>query len=345
MMPPGIDGFETCRRLKADPETRDIPVIFMSALDETEDKVRGLELGAVDYITKPFQAEEVVARVDTHLEIRRLRQDLARRNAELREANESMKADLVSAAEVQQSMQPRALREANRARFDWEYRPCQDIGGDSLGVFAFDDRHVGLYVLDVTGHGVPAALLSVSVTHALMVRDPDHSIVTRPGDVGESSIVAPAEVAGRLNRRFPMDESASRFFTLVYAVLDTREGRLRYAAAGHPGPLIVRADGTTEVHGATGPPIGIAEETAYEEREIQLGAGDRVLLYSDGAIEEANEERGPFGRERLESVLVETREAPLRTTLASIVEAIEAWSGASGFGDDVSLVAAGFAED
>ena len=95
IMMPGIDGYETCRRLKADPATASIPVIFMSALDDTKDKVRGLEVGAVDYITKPFQAEEVVARVRTHLTIQRLRRDLECSNGALRELNRDLEKKVV----------------------------------------------------------------------------------------------------------------------------------------------------------------------------------------------------------------------------------------------------------
>ncbi len=345
IMMPGIDGFETCRRLKSDPSTRDSAVIFMSALNETQDKVRGLDLGAVDYITKPFHDEEVLARVDTHLTIQRLQRDLAQRNAELQDANERMTRDLRAAARVQRALLPRAMPTSERTRFEWTYRPCDELGGDSLGIFSFDDRHVGMYVLDVAGHGVPAALLSVAVTHSLSPRDPGHSLVTRSQwDAGEDWIIAPAEVASHLNRLFPCIESDFMFFTLVYVVLDTHSGRLRYVAAGHPGPLILRADGTTEAHDSTGVPIGVVEEATFEERVLEVGAGDRVYLYSDGAVEERKNGLGLFGSERLQTVLAGGRTTPLAETLDSVIDAIGAWAGATAFRDDISLVAAEIVE-
>jgi DNA-binding response OmpR family regulator len=343
MMPPGIDGYETCRRLKSDQATRDIPVIFMSALDETKDKVHGLELGAVDYITKPFQADEVIARVDTHLTIQRLQRDLAQRNADLHAANQRMKKDLLAAAEVQQSLLPRELPTSDRARFEWTYQPCDELAGDSLGIFSLDERHIGMYVLDVTGHGVPAALLSVAITHRLSQRDPERSIVTGlDRDSGEQVIVSPSEVAGHLNRLFPMADH--RFFTMVYAVIDTREGRLRYVACGHPGPLIIRADGTTETHESTGLPIGIDDKATFGEGVVELGAGDRVYLYSDAAIEEMNDGQELFGVVRLRSVLADNRSTPLRETLTSIIKAIGTWTGAKAFSDDLTLAAAEIVE-
>jgi sigma-B regulation protein RsbU (phosphoserine phosphatase) len=118
----------------------------------------------------------------------------------------------------------------------------------------------------------------------------------------------------------------------------------RYAAAGHPGPLILRADGTMQSHDSTGLPIGIVEGATCDERVVEVGAGDRVYLYSDGAIEEMNDRRELFGLERLQSVLADGRAAPLRETLASVIEAIGTWTGAKPFRDDISLAAAEIVE-
>jgi phosphoserine phosphatase RsbU/P len=341
IMMPGIDGFETCRRLKSDPDTRDIAIVFMSALNETTDKVRGLDLGAVDYITKPFQAQEVIARVNSHLTIQRLQRNLASRNLELSELNKRMKNDLLAAARVQQSLLPRDLPALEQVRFEWEYQPCDELAGDSLNIFRIDQRNVGMYVLDVTGHGVPAALLSVAVTHSLSQRDPERSIITRPGPTeGQTSITLPAEVVSHLNRLFPMAGSDYRFFTMVYAVLDAHEGRLSYAAAGHPGPLILRANGEIEHHESTGLPIGVDDGATFDQHVIDLQPGDRVFLYSDGVLEEMNEQRKLFGLERLESVLINNRSAPLRNSLNSVIEQISLWTNGSAYKDDISITAA-----
>ena len=140
MMPGELDGFEVCRRLKDRPQTRGSEIIFLSALNETRDKVRGLDLGAVDYITKPFQAEEVIARVDTHLTIHRLRKELELRNQELLETNQLMQKDLRSAARVQRALLPSTPPESDKVRFSWRYQPCDAIGGDALNVFTLDHK-------------------------------------------------------------------------------------------------------------------------------------------------------------------------------------------------------------
>ncbi|MEE8129422.1 MAG: SpoIIE family protein phosphatase, partial [Vicinamibacterales bacterium] len=293
IMMPGIDGYEVCRRLKAEPETRDIAVIFLSALGETRDKVRGLELGAVDYVGKPFQAEEVVARVNTHLTIHRLQQDL-------QAANQRMKRDLDTAARVQQALLPERAPVTDRADFAWAYRPCDELAGDSLNLFQLDDRHVGLYVVDVSGHGVPSALLSVSVTRSLLPGVGPTSLVTVPSpDPSGSTIVSPAEVATRLNGLYQMDARNTQYFTLLYGVLDTHERRLRCVIAGHPGPVLIRAGQPPRAFDVPAFPIGMMDGTTYTDTVIELRSGDRLYLYSDGVTEETNPEDVPFGNERL----------------------------------------------
>lgn len=338
---PRMDGRELVERIRTDDRASYAYVIMLTGRSETQDIVAGMEAGADDFLAKPWDRDELRVRLSAGERIITLERRLAEQNVELRGANARMKNDLLAAAKVQQSLLPSALPDSKRVRFEWAYKPCDELAGDSLGLFRFDERHVGMYVLDVTGHGVAAALLSVAVTHSLSQRDPERSIVTRQaGDGDERSIVGPAEVAGHLNQQFPMADSDNRFFTMIYAVLDTHEGRLHYAAAGHPGPLVLRADGTTEAHDSTGLPIGIDDGATYEERVIDLATGDRFYLYSDGAIEEMNHRRELFGFEQFRSVLVDGRDAPLAATLESAIAAISAWAGREGFSDDVSLVAA-----
>ena len=245
IMMPGIDGYETCRRLKADPDMN-AAVIFMSALNETHDKVKGLDLGAVDYISKPFQAEEVIARVNTHLTIERLNRELLKKNASLEQANEKMKRDLAAAARVQQALLPTELPLCDQAKFAWVYRPCDELGGDALNVFRIDGRFIGLYVLDVSGHGVPASLLSVVVTRDLQPQRGVASVVTKLNDSSDGIVaVDPADVAIRLNALYPMSSNGQHYFTLLYGILDTETGRFRFVCAGHPGPIVMRRDGST----------------------------------------------------------------------------------------------------
>ncbi len=329
-MMPGIDGYETCRRLKADPATRDSAVIFLSAMDDTESKVRGLELGAVDYVAKPFKREEVIARVNTHLTLLRLQRELA-------EANRRMRRDLEAAAQVQRSLLPASVPDWPAVRVSWRYQPCDELAGDSLNVFRLDDRKVCMYVLDVAGHGVASALLSVSVARALLP-GADAIVQSRDG-AGRLAPTPPAEVMRLLNARFPMGVGGDYFFTIVYAVLDSHTGRLEYATAGHPAPLRISAGGSDDPRVPLGPPIGVFDDAEYRQAELSLLPGDRVYLYSDGLFEAWNAEEEMFGEERLVQCLDAARELPLEHALDAAMNGLLGWSGDRGLDDDVAVIA------
>ncbi len=334
----GMDGFEVCEQLKSRAETSDIPVLFLSALDRVEEKVRGLGLGAVDYISKPFQPEEVVARVETHLTIHRLRQRLEHANRDLAAANQRMKRDLEAAADVQRSLLPDSPERVEHVRFAWRYRPCDELAGDSLNLLRLDRRRIGLYVLDVAGHGVPAALLSVAVTRSLTPRADASCLVTDLDPAAERPIpVAPGEVLRRLNVLYPMGASAALYFTIVYGILDLDTRCFTFASAGHPGPIVLRG-GEAEVRGSTGTPIGIVEEAEFGQIEIPLEAADRVYLYSDGLYEERNAVAEQYGAARLREAAIERAGVPLDDSVEALVEDVLRWRGEPRLSDDVALI-------
>jgi sigma-B regulation protein RsbU (phosphoserine phosphatase) len=336
IMMPGIDGFETCRRLKADPRTAASAVIFMSALDDTQDKVRGLGAGAVDYITKPFQAAEVIARVRTHLELRRLHRELAQVNETLAAANRKMRQDLAAAAKVQQALLPSCVPALAGWEFAWRYRPCDELAGDSLNVFPLRDGHIGAYVLDVSGHGVAASLLAVSVTQSMVPRDGDDSVVTDPA---AGSVGPPALVASRLNERYPMTAQANRYFTLAYGVLDPATGAFRHVCAGHPGPVLVRHGEAVESLDLPNFPIGMVPGAEYAESVVELRPGDRLYLHSDGLVEEVSPQGEQFGCPRLRAQLRAARDLPLQESVDALIEAVLTWREAGDLSDDVTVLA------
>ncbi len=340
IMMPGIDGFEVCRRLKQDPQTQGSAVIFLSALDDTKDKVKGLDLGAVDYVSKPFSADEVIARVETHLKIQRLERSLSRRNQALEAANRKMRTDLEAAARVQQALLPVELPVEDGYQFGWIYRPCDELGGDGLNVFKIDDRHIGLYVLDVCGHGIPSALLAVTVSRGLLPSRDRSSLVIQIGEDGESlTITSPAEVARRLNRLYPMDSKARLYLTFLYGILNTETGVFRFVSAGNPGPIVSRQGEPTQAHDVPAVPIGLLEDSEYEDTTLQLQTGDRLFLHSDGLVEERNPDGHEYSRERLMTAITESGSTPLEESLQSFVNAVIAWGGSEHLKDDASIVA------
>ena len=336
---PEMNGYEVCEQLKADDTLKGIPVIFISALTEPLDKVKAFATGGVDYLTKPFQMEELHARVETHLKLRRLQVELEAANTRLAEANGRMSRDLKAAAKIQETFLPREAPRVPGADFAWAFQPCDELAGDGLNVIPLGDNRVGLYVLDVSGHGVASALLSVTLSRLLSPPSDPSSILVREGGVRDRfDITPPAEVAARLNRLFPFDAATEQFATLLYGILDAGTGEFRYVSAGNPGPVHLPAGAGPVMLASQGFPIGLATE-AYEERSVHLGAGDRLYLYSDGVAEAMSPAGEPFGDARLLEAIGRGRPEPLRAGVATLLGEVARWRGSGKPLDDISILA------
>jgi sigma-B regulation protein RsbU (phosphoserine phosphatase) len=261
----------------------------------------------------------------------------ARRLAEdgLRRAKEALEHDLRLAARVQQALLPPASLETGTLRISHTFNPCDDLAGDAVGVVPLPDGRMGLYVLDVSGHGVGAALLSFTLSH-LLSPAVEGALVSDATTAGPF-VVPPAVVAERLNRQFPMDRTR-QYFTLVYGVIDPASGLLRYVIAGHPAPVLVpRAGPPSSVAGA-GLPIGMIEDAAFEDQSLTLEPGDRLYFYTDGAIEALDAGEEEFGITRLVEEFDRWRALPLQDGLDRVAAAVRAWCGGC-LKDDVSLLA------
>jgi sigma-B regulation protein RsbU (phosphoserine phosphatase) len=356
---PRLSGLEVLRELRREFPATELPVIMATARTESGDIVEALNLGANDYVSKPLDFPVVLARIYAQLSLKRaiedvirLERDLEQRhqeligvNARLETANRRMERDLRAAARIQEAFLPRGEPRFRQARFAWHYRPCEELAGDGLNVFALDDRHAGLYVFDVSGHGVASALLSVSLSRVLSAPS-DPSLVLRPENGGSGAAPAggptpPAEVVARLNRMFPFDEAAEQYVTMVYGILDVITGEFRYVSAGHPGLVHVPAAGGIRILEDQGFPIGLGD-LPYQECSLAMLPGDRIYLHSDGILEAMDADDRVFGGDRLLEALERARGEPLDRSVGSLIEELERWTRSAGLRDDVSLVAAEF---
>ncbi len=260
----------------------------------------------------------------------------ARRLAEegLRKSKESLEHDLRLAARVQQSLLPPPETETGGFRIAHVFLPCDDLAGDGVGIDPLPDGRVGLYVLDVSGHGVGAALLSFTLAH-LLSTSAEGSVLTERTGAG-AAVVAPSRVADRLNRQFPMDRTR-QYFTLLYGVITPSSGRFEYVTAGHPAPILLRRGDSPQVVGGTGFPIGMLEDAIFEDAAVTLEPGDRLYLYTDGVSEAADDQGREFGRDRLAEEVTRWRGLPLRDGLDRAAAAVRGWSGGP-LRDDVSLL-------
>jgi serine phosphatase RsbU (regulator of sigma subunit) len=263
---------------------------------------------------------------------------IEQQNQELSRANLRMKRDLDAAARVQQTLLPDDFSQVAGLDFAWKYRPCDELGGDALNIVRINDDTLALFLLDVSGHGVPAALLSVAVTRSLHPRVGGvASLVAGPG--ANPTAAGPAQVANGLNALYPMKSNADHYFTMIYGLLDVRQRQFRFTVAGHPAPILVRQGTRPERLDVTGCPIGILDEFDYEEATVDLQPGDRLYLHSDGVTEEMNHQDEMFGDERLLSAIADGQATNLQGAVESLVEKVVAWGGEEHLGDDVSILA------
>jgi sigma-B regulation protein RsbU (phosphoserine phosphatase) len=269
IMMPEMDGHEVCRRLKADEKTQDIPIIFLTAMSEAEDEEKGLKLGAVDYITKPVSPPIALARIYTHITMHRQKKALIL-------SQQMLAAEINEAADYILSALPAELNGDIVTR--WKHIPSTALGGDAFGYHWVDDEHLAIYLLDVCGHGVGSALMSVSAINAL-----------RSQSLKSADFKQPASVMAAINNAFLMEDHNNKFFTMWYGVYNRLQHTLTYASAAHP-PAFIRtgdtADKTKLLELTTGNlAIGYMQDMVFKEACIELKQFNQLTVYSDGVYE------------------------------------------------------------
>jgi phosphoserine phosphatase RsbU/P len=333
---PKLSGYEVCEILKKDPRTTDIPVIFLSAMGGPQDKIRGLEIGGVDYITKPFNRQEVLARVAVQLKIRRLSKEILEANKNLKEKQKHLDEDLKAAAGIQQSLLPQKLPIMDEFAIAWKFLPSDVIGGDIFNIYRLDDHTLALYMIDVSGHGVPSALITVSISQALQPHN-NGILKKKTGKPPYYRIQQPRAVLNFLDREYPL-ERFGKIFTVIYAIIDIQKGRLIYSSAGHPPPVLLHADGSLSLLEKGGPIIGLNGKIPFEEGHIRLRFGDVLIFHTDGIVEFQNDDGVFYGTERFYGLLKSLKKRPIGELLDAVIGDFLAFGGDSKLRDDVSLL-------
>jgi sigma-B regulation protein RsbU (phosphoserine phosphatase) len=318
---PEMDGYEVCRRLKAEPRTADVPVIFVTAMSEVDDETMGFSLGAVDYITKPVRPPIVKARVAAQLELALARQALAAQNRTLRES-------LAMAARVQQSLLPRVPVSLPGLDLAGRMIPCDEVGGDYLDFLSeeeFAGRGFGVVVGDVSGHGPAAALLMTAARGYLRMR------AGRPGGLDD--------IVSDVNRSLAADlGDLERFMTLCLLVVGPNV--VTWISAGHePALLVDPAAGTVAELEGDGLILGVDARMAYHQHQTPFrGAGQIIALCSDGVTETWSEGGKQFGRERFTQSLLRHSSGPAAAILDAVLQDVAAFRGRAPQKDDLTLV-------
>ena len=317
---PGMNGYEVCEQLKADPLTRNIPVIFISALDEIQDKVQAFAVGGVDYVTKPFQFKEVLARTETHLSLRRLQK-------QLRDANRKMEQELTLAGKVQSSFLPGDLSAPTGWQMAAALKPARQTSGDFYDLVSLPDGRLGLVVADVVDKGVGAALfmtLTWILIRSYAMEYPEE----------------PQRVLRAVNERILAEIDTGQFVTVFYGILDPATGALAYCNAGHPPPYLYSAHRGNPVRALnrTGMALGVTDSETWEQATAQIDPGDTLVLYSDGVTDAENVEGACFGHERLKTRAGAYPGSLAGDVLDALLAAVQAFAGEAVQPDDVTLM-------
>jgi len=335
---PRMDGLELCRRIRATKLERYIYVIMLTAKNNKNEIIEGMTAGADDFIVKPFDISELDVRIRAGERILRLEKELAERNEKLGEAYHRISKDLEAAAKMQRSLLPASAKTVFGLSFDWIFCPSSFLAGDIFNFFEFGNNHVVFYLLDVAGHGIPAAMLSVTLSKMLSSVVSQHGFPSRSiTDAERFEINNPEKLVGELNRRF-QSADAMQYFTMVYGVVDVRDGKTKLVQAGHPCPIYQQREGEVKLIGSGGFPIGMLPDIEYEEHEFYLYQGDRLFVYSDGITECPNANSDRFSTERLIGLLKEWKSIPLKELIKGIEQKLSFWKGDNMFEDDITLL-------
>jgi serine phosphatase RsbU (regulator of sigma subunit) len=321
VMMPEMDGYEVCTRLKESSQTRDIPIIFLTGQTEIEDETRGFEVGAVDYIHKPFSPAIVKARVQTHLVLRGIREQLALQL-------QTIQKELETARQIQLSILPTEIPKIEGLDIAARYIPMTSVAGDFYDFIVVDDQRIGILIADVSGHGMPAALIASMLKIALAAQS--------------QNAADPAQVLSGLNQTL-CGKFQHHYITAAYLFVDLAKKTLTYSGAGHP-PLLSWSTASAGVREIleNGLFLGKFPWATYSSLELPLSEGDRYLLYTDGIPETSNRNGVEFGEERFRQFLASERDGSANQFAESLLNELFCWASlepGEDLDDDVTMVA------
>jgi len=315
---PGMDGYEVCRRLRQMPETAEVPIMFLSSLEEVQNKTRGFEAGANDYLTKPFEMLEVKARV----------RSLLKAKAYSDAVKEQIASELRVAREIQMGMLPHdfaGMEQAYSVELGAVLEPAREVGGDLYGVCAAAKERLVIFLGDVSGKGLPASMFMVrAISLARLL---------------SREIAEPERILARLNDELAADNPSGMFVTFLCAVFDSGSGRLTLANAGHCRPVLLRpGEPPRWAVPQLGTALGFESGLEFERTELSLRPGDALAFYTDGVSEAFNPQDECYGNERLlaDVGVLAGQSAPAIT--AGLLQQVRAFAGSAPQSDDIAIL-------
>jgi sigma-B regulation protein RsbU (phosphoserine phosphatase) len=328
-MMPRMDGLEVCRRLKADPELSAIFFILLTSRAGVEDRVKGLDTGADDFLAKPVEITELQARVRSGLRLYQTNQDLQAQKRML-------ESEFAEAASYVRSLLPPPL-ETDLVTIHSRFVPSRQLGGDCFDYYWLDPDYLAIYLLDVSGHGLGATLPSIAVMNML-----------RSQSMDGVNFYQPNHVLRALNDAFQMDSQNDKYFTIWYGVYNQEKRQLSYSSAGHPPAVLLseKPNGEMEVKQlkTSGLPIGMLPDMRFSNQRCEIERFSTLYIFSDGIYEILQNDGNVWGLDAFVQFLVDERQAIEQGGLDYVLDRIKALNPTKdGLDDDLSLLRLGFA--
>ena len=333
---PGMSGLELCRRIRQAPAHNSSYILMLTGRNSRDDLLEAFAAGTDDFLPKPADRDELLARLRVGRRLWQLQADLSAQNTQINQAlereklaREQVDAELAAASELQLELLPAPRSDFKTLQLVHLFEPAAGLGGDMLGYVELDDNTVAFYLLDVCGHGVASALLSFAIAHEI-----SEMFSTARG----LEHITPAQFLHKLNSRFLDRSGNARYFTMVLGLIDQTSGQVRMCQAAHPPALVQRLDGQVEPVPGGGLPVGVFEQAAYDSTEVTLQQGDQLIIFSDGLTECENPEGEQFGPERLNQHLSSLRGHSPEYVLENLRTTLTQYQGQDRFNDDLSIM-------
>jgi phosphoserine phosphatase RsbU/P len=324
IMMPVMGGIDTLTHLKADETLRHIPVIVVSALDDVDNIVKCIELGAEDYLFKPVNKVILNARVSASLEKKRLRDQ---EQAYI----QHVKQELELGRQIQSDFLPAVLPDVAGWECAVSFHPAFEVAGDFYDLFLLGEKRLCCVIADVCGKGVGAALF-MALVRSLMRAFSEQAVG------GNEDVLNAVQLTNSYITRHHRQKKNYMFATLFFGVLDTDSGVMDYVTAGHYPPLILAANGTISSLQLCGPALGITGDTSFDVKRAVISPGDLILAYTDGVIEAKDAKEDLFSHNRLLSIL-QTPAGSAQEVLQRIEECVRVYTGDTEPSDDITMMA------
>lgn len=344
-MMPGMDGIAFCRAFRAEKTANYTYFILLTSKTAKEEMAQGLDVGADDFLVKPVGFDELRARINAGERILQMERELQRQNrlakaalTELTGLYESLDRDLIEARKLQQSLVRERRRSFAEGEVNLLLQPCGHVGGDLVGFFRIGLHGLGLYSIDVSGHGIASALLTARIAAYLAGSTPSRNLALGYDSRGNVIAHPPEQVAARLNKLILDEVDTGHYFTMALVTLDLQTGQAEMVQAGHPPPLLQAADGSVRPLGQGGMPIGLLPDAEFHRESFSMNPFERLFICSDGFSECANRQGRFLEEEGLIQLIRKRCDLQGGAFLEALVWDLASFAEDEDFSDDLSAV-------